>query len=138
MAGILNIIRSDRAYIGNASESLLGKLEAYTSAEASSVTLNRVIDWLESGMVAKDRLCNVYYSDFIVDAVAVVRQIYDYFAIDASEESYRAMVDYLTADRIASSKRAKHEYPRGTESQIARERQIYKRYRQYFNVRSEP
>ncbi|MET0545960.1 MAG: sulfotransferase, partial [Caulobacterales bacterium] len=135
VAGTLNIIRSDRAYMGNEMTGFLGNLEAYASAEATSVTLNRMIEWLENGTVPKSQLCNVQYGDFIRSPLDVVRQIYSFYDIPEEPESFAAMERYLSEER--KKPRERHAYERGDPANIARERAIYKPYQDYFQVPSE-
>lgn len=135
MAGVLNLIRSDRGYIGSEQDGHLGNLEAYASAEMSAATFDRMIGWLEDGTLPRKQLCNVYYRDFIVDPIAVVRQIYGFYGIEAGEDRYRTMADWMTEDR--KERGHTHSYSTGTPAQIAHERSVFKRYQDYFNVPSE-
>ncbi|MET0985349.1 MAG: sulfotransferase, partial [Steroidobacteraceae bacterium] len=135
VAGTLNLIRSDRAYIGSEIDGFLGNLEAYASAEASAVTLNRVIEWLEAGIVPRNQLCNVHYRDFMRDPVGVVRSIYEFYGIPAEQSRYDAMQRHIDAER--SKPRERHAYDVGTQQDVSAERAIYKPYQDYFNVPSE-
>jgi hypothetical protein len=135
MAGVVNLIRSDRGYVGSELDGTLGNLEAYANAEMSAATFDRVIGWLEDGTLPADQLCNVQYRDFIKDPVGLVRQIYEYFGIEASEDRFNAMADWMASDRKNRSQ--KHSYSRGSDKQVAHERRVFARYQDYFKVPSE-
>lgn len=135
MAGVLNLIRSDRGYIGSEQDGRLGNLESYASAEMSALTFGRMIGWLEDGTLPRDQLCNVYYRDFIKDPVAVVRQIYAFYGIDAGEDRFQAMAHWMASDR--EQRGHTHSYPKGTPEQIAHERRVFAQYQDYFSVPSE-
>jgi Sulfotransferase family len=126
--GTLHWIRSDEPFRG-------GGLSMFTNADLAAAMISQPIDWLESGAVAKDRLCNVRYRDFMADPLAVVAQVYDFFGAPLSDTG-RAELERYLVERPRSA-RPSHEYDTGTADEIALERSAFKAYQDYFDVESE-
>jgi hypothetical protein len=65
----------------------------------------------------------------------VVRKIYEFYGIQADQSRYDAMQRHVDAER--SKPRVRHSYEVGPREVVAAEREIYKRYQDYFGVPSE-
>jgi Sulfotransferase family len=128
LAGTLFWSRSDKPFIGNT-------LDMFTDASMSAQLLNAPIDWLESGTVKRDRLCNVYFRDFIADPLASAERVHAYFGMPYTDASRAAIGEFLS--RNPRSGKATRRYKLGDPAQIAAERQAYARYQRYFNVADE-
>jgi Sulfotransferase family len=126
--GTFNWIRSDVPFID-------GAYEETVRTDVVAATLDQPIDWLEKGVVAKERLCNVDYRDFTRDPIGVAQRIYDFFGIPLTAQGRAAMQQYM--DERPRSSRPEHRYDTGSESLIEEERRAFKRYQEYFNVPSE-
>jgi hypothetical protein len=126
--GTLNWIRSDQPFIG-------GSFEQHTDATPAAMMMARPIDWLESGIVPRRQLCNIQYLDFVRDPLAAVATIYEQFQIPLTSEGRHAMQVYMA--EAPRSQRPAHRYNTGASSQISAERQLFKRYQDYFNVPDE-
>lgn len=128
LIGTLQWARTDHPFTSNA-------LEVLTNADLGGVMMATPIDWLESGVLPKERLCNVQYQDFMQDPIGLAKSIYDYFEIELPEASLKAMQEYMEAN--PRHKRPQHKYEVGEKEAIALERKAYARYQAYFNVPNE-
>jgi hypothetical protein len=135
VAGTTSWIRSDRSFIGDDIDGNYGNIEAFTVAEASAATSNHVIDLLETGVVPKQQLCNIQYLDLLADPLGTVHKIYDFFSIDVPQSSFDSMAALVEKNRL--NRPTPHRYEMGAPEQVAREREIYRRYQDYFSVPNE-
>jgi len=126
--GTLNWARSDRPLVP-------GAYEHWTRSDLVGAMLCLPIDWLENKILPHNQLCNIQYLDFTRDPMAVIERIYAYFAIRLTEEGRAAMLRYMNDNPRTG--RPAHEYDVGSEELIGWERQVFKRYQDYFNVPSE-
>jgi len=110
-------------------------MERYTDADAGAAMMSQPIEWIESGVLPKERLCSVQYLDFMKDPMAIVSHIYDYLGIEMTEEGRHAMSKYMSENPRSS--RPVHKYNAGDPEQIKIERAAYKKHQDYFNVPSE-
>jgi hypothetical protein len=97
---------------------------------------NRVIDQIEAGEIPGDQIYHLKYRDFVTDRVGAVQGIYDFFGIDMPEASLAAIRAY-DEDNAAKRKGHAHKYEPHTPEEIARIRELYARYQQYYDVPSE-
>lgn len=104
-------------------------------AETSARRLESIIDLMETGVVPKERVLNVLYKDLIADPLKAVDAIYDYFGLSLSAEEREVIAKYL-ADNPREN-RPPHKFDMGSAEQIARERELFKRYQEYFNIPNE-
>ena len=128
LIGTLNWIRSDHPFIGDS-------LAQFTDASLTAGMMCQPIDWLESGVLQKDRLCNIQYQDFIKQPMQVVEKIYAQFGVEMTPEGRAAMQKYM--DDHPRSSRPGHAYDLGSPERISKERALFKRYQGYFAVPSE-
>lgn len=129
LVGTLTWARSDHLFMAGSS------FEQLAQAEGSAGMLNQVIDWVESGTIPRERMCNVQYRDFIKDPLATARQIYEQCGIPLTAEGGAAMQTYM--DKSPRSSRPAHRYDAGSAELIEQERRLYRRYQEYFNVPNE-
>jgi hypothetical protein len=127
LAGNLIWARSDN-------NRMLG-FEDYNKPDRTLAMLERPIEWLESGVLPRARLCNVAYLDLIKDPVGTVASIYDHFGVELTPAARRSMQDYL-AEHPRSSRNA-HLYDEDAIQSIRCERALFARYQDYFQVPSE-
>lgn len=105
------------------------------SAEASAMRLESIIDLIECGVVPKERVLNVLYQDLIADPLKTVDTIYSQFDLLLSAEERQVIAQYL-ADNPRDN-RPPHKFDLGSKEQIAKERELYKRYQDYFGIPNE-
>ncbi|GAB3377822.1 sulfotransferase [Spongiibacter taiwanensis] len=134
LASSLNLIgtaqwaRTDNPLSSNAWDFII-------SAETSAKRLESIIDLMEGGVVSKERVLNVLYKDLVADPLSTVDKIYDYFDLPMSGEERGVIAKYL-ADNPREN-RPPHKFDMGSDEQIARERELFKRYQDYFHIPNE-
>lgn len=134
LASSLNLIgtaqwaRTDRPLSSNAWDFII-------SAETSAQRLESIIDLMEDGVVARERVLNVLYRDLIADPLGTVDGIYRYFDLPMDESERQVIAGYL-ADNPREN-RPPHKFDLGSVEQIARERELFKRYQDYFDIPNE-
>ncbi|MAT51205.1 MAG: sulfotransferase family protein [Porticoccaceae bacterium] len=105
------------------------------SAEVRAGIWDDIIDKLENGKIDKRRTTNFQYDEFMTDPMAAVRKIYQDLDLELSGDAEQRMLDFLAAK--PQGKFGKHEYEHPPEPVIRHERQVYKRYQDYFSVPNE-
>jgi hypothetical protein len=126
--GTIFYIRSDEPFIGDS-------LSNWTKPDLAAGMLNQPIEWLESGLLPRDRLYNVNYNDLVAEPVEVASHIYRYFGIPLSPEGLAAMQRYNIEN--PRSARPTHAYSLGSSEQITMARNAFAKYQDYFQVPSE-
>jgi hypothetical protein len=79
----------------------------------------------------------VQYGDFIKNPVGTARKIYDYFSIKVPESSFVAMQKHIDDRMKERSSRDSYKYEVGSREQIAKERELYRPYQEYFSIPDE-
>jgi hypothetical protein len=128
LMGTLFWLRSDKPMEVSAFAGML-------SPEAMAYTLNRSIDWLESGAIPKDQCFSSLYADLIQSPVEAVRKVYDRAGMEFTEAAALRIRDYLAAK--PQGKFGKHAYEIADPAEHARLRDIFARYQSYFDVPNE-
>jgi hypothetical protein len=98
--------------------------------------LNHVIDQLESGVVPKERIFHIQYADLTGNPIEKMKAMYRHFDLPLSAQGLAGMERYVRDNpRMA---RPKHEYAvtQGP-TEVARERALFARYQQYFQIPNE-
>jgi hypothetical protein len=126
--GTLTWVRSDKSFIGGSDSNFL-------DAAGVARTLTRVVDWLEDGTIPPDQVMAVAFKAFIADPVAMAEAIYTHFGLTMTPQARAAMQAYVAADR--RGQRPAHSYDTGDAETISRERPLFRRFQDYFNVPSE-
>jgi hypothetical protein len=129
VCGTLFWMRSDDPYSGDSYGHFL-------SADPVVANLERVIGWLESGAIPRERVMPVRYLDFFKgDTDAELRRIYSGLGIPLLPEGVRAIKAYIAGK--PKDKFGEHHYDTGGEALIAAERQKFRRFQDYFGIRDE-
>jgi hypothetical protein len=127
MIGTMMWIRSDQR--------ISAAYDFVTNPAVTSRLMTQPIDWLESGAVPKDRLCNVLYRDLVRDSVGTIEKVYAFYDLPFTAEARNAIEKYVKEH--PRDRRPSHRYGLGREEQIQAERQAFKRYQEYFGVPDE-
>ncbi len=128
LVGTLHWMRSDNPFIGDS-------LAQFTNSDLAAGMITQPIGWLESGVVPRERLCNIQYLDLVADPLGTIAQIYAAFDLELSDTSRAAMQAYMDANPRSS--RPTHDYDIGTQDEIALEREAFAAYVEYFDVPAE-
>jgi hypothetical protein len=109
--------------------------EEYNRPEHVVGRLEEPIAWVESGLIPRERLCNIQYLDFVRDTVGTVENIYRYFDVEFTGKARAAIEDYM--QNSPRSSRPVHVYNKDLTESISGERNTFKKYQDYFSVPSE-
>lgn len=112
-----------------------GMISDWVMAKERAQLWDDVIDLIESGVIPKQQLANVLYHDFMYDPIATVRKIYADLNLTLDEAALKGMQDYL--HQKPQGKFGSHRYTSGSTEVITQERELYRRYQQYFNIPNE-
>jgi hypothetical protein len=125
MYGNCMYIRSDRPIVP-------GILDQMLSADMAGMLLNQPIAWMESGVVPKERVCNMRFLDLERDPVAEIEKMYRQFGMVMTPAALAAMHKYMRDNPRSARPAAKYK----SVSKPA-ERDVFKRYQAYFGVADE-
>ncbi len=128
MYGNCMYIRSDRPFVP-------GILDLMLSGDLAAMLLNQPIEWMETGVVPKERVCNIKFLDLERDPVAEVETMYRQFGMVMTENALGAMRRYMR-DNPRSARPAAN-YKSVKTARVVAEREIMKRYQDYFDVADE-
>ena len=128
VCGTLFWMRSDDPFSGDSYGHFL-------SADPVVANLERMIDWMEEGVVPKERFQAVRYLDFFADPEAEMRSLYAGLDLPLTAEAERAMLDYIASK--PKGKFGEHEYEMGERSAMADEREKFRRFQDYFGIQDE-
>jgi LPS sulfotransferase NodH len=112
-----------------------GAYDNQTDAHLMAALMSRPIEWLESGEIKQEQLCNIQYLDLVADPMGTVKGIYDYFGWQFSAEAQGCIADYIASH--PREKRRPQNYTDGERDIIEKDRQAFRRYQEYFSVVSE-
>ena len=112
-----------------------GALEYCKDHSISAKRFEDVIDLIEAKKIPGERICNVQYQDLVADPMATIASIYDYFGIPLTDEGRAGMERYM-ADNPRDN-RPPHRYPIPEGEELARAREVYGRYQDYFDIPTE-
>jgi hypothetical protein len=104
------------------------------SIEAAAAALGRPIDLMEQGRIPKAQIYNAIFREFTADPVSAVEKIYGHFGMEISAAGRTAMGAYMLAH--PREKRG-HVYHTGGDELISHDRQVLRRYQEYFKVPNE-
>jgi Sulfotransferase family len=128
MWGNCTWMRSDTPFVE-------GVVEELMNADNIAATLNRAIDWLEHGVIPRDRICHMDFLALEKDPVREVKKIYEHFSITLTSAALEAMERYMAMNPRSSRPPAKYHVEQG--DGVSAERSALKRYQDYFQVSSE-
>lgn len=109
--------------------------DAVLDPQTTSARLERAIDRLESGVVPKAQMFNVLYRDFVAEPMKTVESIYRYHGIPFTAEGRTGIAVYLHENPRES--RPPHKVQKGSDDMVARDREIFRHYMEYFGVPEE-
>lgn len=105
-------------------------------SESWEDAMRKGIAFRESGRVAPERFFDMHFADLVPDPIAMVRRIYDHFAIELRPEAERRMRRFL--EEQAHDKHGKHTYRLADFGlDEARERERFRFYQEYYRVADE-
>lgn len=125
LAGTFFWMRSNKPLDVKAFEGLL-------SPEMMAMNLERTIDWLEDGAIPKSQVSHSLYADLISDPQTALAKVYARIGLDFSDQARAKMQAYL--DAKPKAKFGKHKYSIGEAEEIAKKREYFKRYQDYYGV----
>jgi hypothetical protein len=114
------------------------EVEAFESLfepAATSAKLGRIIDWIETGTIPRERVFSLQYQDLIKQPIATVGEFYRQAGLEYSAETERHIKNYLA--QKPQGKFGKHNYSAGELEEIQRKREFFRHYQQYFGVADE-
>lgn len=128
VCGTLFWMRSDHPYSGDSYGQFL-------CVDPVVANLERLIGWLESGAIPRERVVEVRYLEFFADPAAQLERIYRDLGIELSAAGQSAMQQYIA--RKPKGKFGEHDYGPGQEALISAERAKFRRFQDYFGIQSE-
>jgi hypothetical protein len=97
--------------------------------------LDRVIDWLERGVIPKQQCSNSLYADLIEQPLDALRSVYRQVGLTLSADVEARMRQYVQ-DK-PKGKFGRHQYGLGESEEVRLKRDYFRRYQQYFGVPDE-
>lgn len=128
VGGTLFYMRSDNLDVGRTR----GR---FVDGNSSEQTLQNMINWMEEGVIPRDRIHPLPYLDFFADPDAQLEKLYGALKIELPGDAKRAMLEYI--DNKPRNKFGHHEYETGSPALIAEERERFRVFQEYFGVVSE-
>ena len=129
--GAIYYRRTDEPFAG-------GVIDEHIMAAGRAEQWDRVIEWIESGVLRPGSFTNVVYADFKKDPLATLKRAYRELGLEADRQTFDRMMRFLEErDRGDHGNRSVYAKT-GAETDTAKhERRLYERYQSYFNVPSE-
>ena len=112
-----------------------GTYDHLTDATMMAAQMSKPIEWIESGLLKPDRLCNIQYLDLVADPLATIARIYDHFGWKFGSEGRHVIGKYI--EQNPRSKRRAQNYTDGERETIEQERMAFRAYQDYFQVPNE-
>jgi hypothetical protein len=128
VSGTLYYMRSDNTGLNKAHGQFI---DGHPAVHA----LQRVIDWLETGTIPRNRIQAVPYLDFFADPGRGLEKLYAGLGLPLDDASRRAMLGYIA--NKPKDKFGHHDYAVGSSDLIASERAKWQAVQAYFGVKSE-
>jgi len=123
LIGTLYSMRSDQPFQAEMFENII-------MGEATSQRLEKVMDQRESGVVPAANIADSRYQDLMDDPMGCIKNIYSHFGMKLADEAKAKMLKYLEGK--PKGKFGKHKYDINDER--AKERQLFQRYQEHYNV----
>jgi hypothetical protein len=121
-------IRSDTPMIAGAFDQMI-------SSDFAAFIVNQPIDWMESGVIPKQRVCNIRFLELEKDPVTEIKKMYTQFGMTMTDKALAAMRKYM--DDNPRSTRPPANYKTVINEKVQAERLVMKRYQDYFQIQSE-
>jgi hypothetical protein len=128
LVGTLFWMRTDHPFSG-------GALDQVVDSDMAGMGMSIPIDWMEQGIVPKDQIANILYQDFVWHPMATVGRVYDELGLRLSEAASQKMQAYV--DTHLRMDRPAHRYEFGSDEIISHDRDVFKRYQEYFDIPNE-
>lgn len=112
-----------------------GMMEELVMPEKRAQSQDNLVRWMEDGTLKPGQYANALYTDFVADPLGTIRQFYRDMNLTLSDEAAANMQAYL--DNRPQRKYGKNEYKHIDKTALAAEREVYRRYQEYFKVPSE-
>jgi hypothetical protein len=109
-----------------------GAFEYVTDPNLSAGRFNAVIDQIDVGLIPKDRLHHMLYTDLVNDPIATIAAMYDAFDLTLTDAGRAAMQHYV--DAHPREARPAHKVSLGSQEMNSRDRIAYRRYQEYFAI----
>lgn len=129
LAGTFYWMRSDKPMDVSAFEDLM-------LPERMAMRLNRVIDWLDAGVIPADQCHNSLYADLMHAPLDTVASVYRQCGMPFSDDARQRIESYIAAKPKGKFGAHRYHSPVGTPEET-RLRALFKRYQDYFNVPNE-
>jgi hypothetical protein len=110
-------------------------LDQYMDPHGAARRLNNVIDLIESGVIPRERLCNVLYRDLVADPVGTAQKIHEHFGLPF-EQHHRATLEQYMREN-PRDKRPPHKISPQTQAVLDDYREAFARYQSYFDIPNE-
>ena len=128
VCGTLFWMRSDDPFSGDSYGHFL-------SVDPVVANLERMIGWLEDGTIPKAQVEPVRYLDLFADPGAELERLYAALKIPLGPDSISAMKTYIV--KTPKGEKGEHDYDTGREAVVAAEREKFRKFQEYFGVKSE-
>ena len=126
LIGTLYHIRSDQPFNAEMFENII-------MGKATAQRLEHVINQREQGIVPETNIADSRFQDLMEDPIGCIQGVYDHFGMTLAETTKQKMIEYL-----ASKPRGKFgEHSYAVTDSKAKERPLFARYQEYYNVPSE-
>lgn len=111
------------------------EFEALMTPDAVAMRLNRLIDWMDAGEVPATQVFASRYADLVDDPERAIVSLYDRAGLTLDSQALANIRGY-----IAHKPRHKfgvHRYDVGSAAEVARQRALFRRYQERFDVPDE-
>lgn len=126
LMGSLYAMRSDQPFNAEIFENII-------MGEATANRLEKVIQQRDEGTLPGANIADSRYQDLMDDPISCIEEIYAHFDMALSESTKTLMLVYLASK--PKGKFGQHSYR--VDDSKAKERKLFKRYQDYYNVPSE-
>jgi hypothetical protein len=126
LMGTLYSIRSDQPFNARVMEDII-------MGEPTAQRLEQVMEQRESGIIPAANIADSRYQDPMDDPMTCIENIYDHFAMVLPVLGRQKMLEYL--DGKPKGKFGSHQYQ--VDDARAKERQLFRRYQEYYDVPNE-
>lgn len=128
LMGALYYMRSDKVFDATAFDDFL-------LGEGTAQRLERVMQQRAEGIVPEANIYDSRYQDLMDAPVQSIEKLYAHFGMPLSDATRMAIQGYLQAK--PKGKFGRHEYALGAQSQLARERALFRNYQDTYSVPDE-
>ena len=109
--------------------------EALMTPEATATRLNQLVDWLDSETIPASQVFASRYANLIENPEAAIANLYRRMGLVLEKDVSDAIRAYISSK--PKGKFGVHQYAVGGDAEVERQRQLYRRYQERFEVPSE-